>query len=440
MQGESDSRRRRHALLIEDNPVEARFLQRMLTSRGDGNDSSPPYQVQGAESLADGLRLLQETVFDVVLLDLNLPDSRGLETLGRLQEAGHHVPVVVLTAQSDEGQALLAVQQGAQDFLDKGTVNSKLLLRVMGYAMERHKLLEDVRSLAEAAAARDRQSRSVITAMQSGFERLAAGDLAVRVGKETMDGVATEDLSQLLISFDGTMSQLQAAAEMREQFHSMAAHDTRAPLGSLRLAIETLAKEGLPVDKQDLMFGIMRRQVRKLIGLMDSMLDYFVITSGGTSLTLESLDLNEILIDCSRDLARQAGERNQTLEAEPLPGGAQVTCDRMKVVRVLDNLVGNAIKYSRDGDSIRMAVCRDGEDAFRIEIQDNGPGLPAEEVGRVFDRFHRVPGPDRRIQGTGLGLAICEDYVKAHGGRIWVESIEGEGCKFCFILPSLPPA
>jgi signal transduction histidine kinase len=107
---------------------------------------------------------------------------------------------------------------------------------------------------------------------------------------------------------------------------------------------------------------------------------------------------------------------------------------------VFTNLLGNALKFTPPGGQITVTACQQGPDLL-VEIRDSGVGIPPEHLERVFERFYRVPLPDgERVEGTGLGLSICQAIVEEHGGRIWAESVVGQGSTFSFTLPTGPPA
>jgi signal transduction histidine kinase len=110
----------------------------------------------------------------------------------------------------------------------------------------------------------------------------------------------------------------------------------------------------------------------------------------------------------------------------------------MRLVRVLENLVDNAIKYSREGDTIDLRARAAGADQVPQEVADHGDGIPESEHVMMFERFHRSTHSDRKIKGSGLGLAVCRDYVQAHSGQIWVESGAGTGATFVVELPPGP--
>jgi signal transduction histidine kinase len=121
--------------------------------------------------------------------------------------------------------------------------------------------------------------------------------------------------------------------------------------------------------------------------------------------------------------------------------GLMAWADRDKVMQVLINLVGNALKFTPPQGKVALRIGRNADEWVKISVADTGPGIPAEEVNKMFDRFYQLGQTSKqKTQGTGLGLAISKALVEMHGGKIWVETEEGKGSTFCFTLPAEHPS
>ncbi|MBI3890976.1 MAG: response regulator [Candidatus Wallbacteria bacterium] len=420
------------ALLIEPSVQDAGLVAQWLQARESPGDRV--FDVRVASSLAEGLERVRSERFDVVLLDLSLPDSQGLDGFRRLHSAAPDEPVVLLSGEAEKELAHAALTEGAQDYLEKRLLDSGVLGRLVRNAIERHRLLAACRRMARQAVERELRVRGVMERLRVGFSRLAAGDLTVRVSGDGQDSSDAEELTGLLSSFDTTVGHLDELQNVNAQLRTMAAHDMRSPLASAMLALSQLSDPKMEPQKRALLEQMMRRNLRKVLSLIDTLLDYFVLTSGEIQLALEEVDLAEVATQCARDLEALASERRQKIETEIVPGDPCVTADRLKLVRVLDNLLGNAIKYSSEDDTLAIRV-EPAADEVRVEVVDHGPGIPRDDQGLIFERFRRASHVDRTVRGSGLGLAICRDYVTAHGGRIWVESIRGDGSRFAIAIP-----
>lgn len=410
-------------LVVEDNPVEREFLSAALRRA-----RSDPMEVTLAESLAEARTAVQAHYFDAILLDLSLPDSDGIETFRRMRADSPELPIVVLTVSEDEAQALLALQEGAQDYLFKGTVDRQALVRSMRYAVERHRL----------QLALERQTRRLsehLNVLRGGFSRLAAGDLGIRISGDLAEGDEADGLTGLLEDFDQTVERLRSLSELKAQFSSMVSHDLRSPMNTILMAVSAL--EALPDEsgEQERFLGIIRRKASRILQLAEELLEVFTIEAGQMSLTRSEVDLNQMLASCLEDLTPQALARRQVLQLQPLAGPSRVVCDAAKIARVVENLVNNALKYSVEGDTILVRATRVEPGRVQIEVIDHGSGIPDEELRRVFDLFYRSPAREHLAAGAGLGLGICRAFVRAHGGEIWALNQPDGGARFAFELP-----
>jgi signal transduction histidine kinase len=224
---------------------------------------------------------------------------------------------------------------------------------------------------------------------------------------------------------------------------AMAAHDLRNPLSAILANCELLTAEleaAHPEVKATLQS--IQSSSELLVELLDDVLDISVLETAQQRLSPELIDLCQ-LIEETIALARPTAEVKQIpIEArypERLPA---VALDRLKVARVLFNLMENAIKFSTDGTSILVAVDQQPTKVL-ISIHDNGPGILPDELGSIFTPFRRSRGPTSNQVGTGLGLAICKRIVEQHGGQIWAENGVSGGAVFHVSLPldvSLPAA
>lgn len=235
------------------------------------------------------------------------------------------------------------------------------------------------------------------------------------------------------------VTRLRRFDELRNDLMATVAHELRTPLTSLRMAIH-LCVEGAAGElgeKQLDLLGAARDDCERLQGIVDDLLDLTRLQAGKVELEREPLApaaLVEQAIESHRVDAERRGVR---LEARITPSLEPVAVDRTRIGLVLDNLVGNALRYAPAGSAITIAAEPEGE-AVRFSVTDEGPGVPAAYASRVFDRFFRVPGDT--ASGAGLGLSIAREVVEAHGGRIGVVADPpGRGASFCFTIGHLVP-
>lgn len=224
--------------------------------------------------------------------------------------------------------------------------------------------------------------------------------------------------------------------QMRADLTHMVVHDLRNPLGSIMGSLQLIHTafvehdETLPVSK---LLRIAMRSGQKLYLLIDSLLDLGRLETGDTELKKVFVDIDSIAQEAVDQIEPFALSKRQMVSMEIAPGLPKVFADRDLVLRVLTNLLDNAVKFTRKDGRITLGVEQDGDD-MAFTVSDTGIGISPEYQHRIFDRFLRLENADE-VKGTGLGLAFCKLAVEAHGGRIWVESEEGQGSRFKFTLP-----
>jgi signal transduction histidine kinase len=222
--------------------------------------------------------------------------------------------------------------------------------------------------------------------------------------------------------------------ELRNDLVATVAHEFRTPLTSLRMAVHLLSEETVgPLTRKqaDLVFAA-REECDRLQSIVDELLDLSRIQADRVELRTSELDPEQVIHAVLDAHATEAEGRRATLRSEVLPGMPAIRADRERLQLVLDNLISNAIKYGPEGSAITVrAVQRDR--ALRIEVADQGPGIPAEYRQAIFDKYVRVPGAPKG--GAGIGLYIAREIVRAHGGEIGVDSEPGKGATFWFTVP-----
>jgi signal transduction histidine kinase len=365
-------------LLVEDNPGDARLLRFTLAEA-----ESLRFELVHAARLSEALDHVREGPADVVLLDLSLPDAHGMETVTRMLDAAPAVPIIVLTGLTDETVAVQAVQAGAQDYLVKGSVDGGTLARAIRYAMERKRM-----EMERAGLLRNEQ------------EARAAAEAAVNARDEVLRIVA-HDIGNSLSAV---------------KIHAMVLERTLPP-GDVEARKRTEA---------------IRNLTQQMDRLRQDLLDVAAIEAGRLSFEPGETALAEVVDDVLGTVAGMAAEKSLAVESRVSAELPAVWADRERLHQVLSNLVGNAVKFTPARGRIRVSAERDGDDV-RVAVEDTGPGIPAEHLENVFDRFWQARSTRRA--GAGLGLAIARGVVEAHGGRIEARSEVGRGTTFEFTLP-----
>ena len=265
-------------------------------------------------------------------------------------------------------------------------------------------------------------------------------DTARRITADSLDARlpvsnSADEFGRLANVFNETLTRLDAAFDQLRRFTADASHELRTPLAAIRSVGEVSLQRSLSAEGYRDVIGSMLEEVDRLTRLVENLLLLTRAEAGRIPLTRATVDLRELVAGVSDGLRVLAEEKNQDLMVE-LPGPVAVECDATVLRQGITNLLHNAIKFTPAKGIIRVAARSTvGGDAV-IEVEDSGPGIPAADHQRVFERFYRVDqARSRDTGGTGLGLAIARWAVEASGGRIELESVAGRGTLFRVVLP-----
>lgn len=356
-------------LIVEDDPVSGQLVGKTLAF-----EKTRPFETVWVQSLADALSRLESESFDVVVLDLNLPDSTGLATFHRVSETALDAAVVLLTGTSDEAVAHEAMQAGAQDFLVKGPMDTHLLVRAVRYAHERKRVRRETERLKDEFLHHvSHELRSPLTAIYQAVQLLAEG----------IAGEARPDQKRL------------AAIALRNSEHLKAMIDDL--LESTRAETGKLTVEPRRVDAGAVVADV---AAEKKLGADQRGVELKLELAGAPLVYADPTRVRQVLMNLTDNALKFTPKGGRlTLACGPAPGEAG------KVV---------------------------------VSVTDTGPGLPPEDCRLVFERLYQAKGVAPALgerKGLGLGLYISREIVVRSGGRIWAESEPGKGASFKFTLP-----
>lgn len=228
--------------------------------------------------------------------------------------------------------------------------------------------------------------------------------------------------------------------EQKNEFMGIAAHDLRSPLSVVQGFASLLKRRpDLPEEERNELLTLISESVQDMLGMLNNLLSISVIESGKLVLNPQAVDLHDYLQEVVRRNRQFAEHKAIRLCLEVEPDLPRVWCDPHRIRQVLDNLLSNAFKFSHRETQVTLRATRAGMEAVRIEVIDQGQGIRAEELDRVFMAFQRTSTtPTAGEHSTGLGLTICKRIVEQSGGQIGVQSTYGQGSTFSFTLPVAP--
>jgi len=477
-------------LLVEDNPGDARLIQEMLAESGEAD-----YQLEHADRLSQGLDRLLEGRIDVVLLDLSLPDSQGLETLGKVQAQVSAVPIIVLTGLNDEMTAVEAVHQGAQDYLVKGDVDSKLLWRAVHYSLERKRAEGELRESEEKLRCFMDSATDFLTIWDSELNLVDLNIAALSYPSiHCPDGVAKEDyIGRNILDLDpdikgrGRYDQyLEVIRTGEPLFVEDVLH--RPNIGDIYLSVRAFkVGDGLGLLVTDVTekknMDETLRQAEKLRalgelagGVAHDFNNILSVVLGRAQLALADTKdiqakksiqiIEQTALDAAgivrrlREVAVIKGERsfdkvdlNKLIEdAIQMVESRRMELENMAGIKIEIHTEKNGVAPA-EGDAAELrealinilfnamdAMPEGGNITMKssqedtsvvLSVSDTGTGIPEEIRGKLFDPFFTT----KASKGSGLGLSVTMGLITKHGGSIDVESTEGEGTTFYIRLP-----
>ena len=291
----------------------------------------------------------------------------------------------------------------------------------------------DIRNIISTTERMMRMGKETVVRFPEAAFRDEIGRLSARL--ESIRGRFNEELSK----YEKALADLENDDRYKEEFLSTVSHELRTPLNAIigfaDLLLQNIDGELTPTQREDV--RIIRQSGLHLLGMIEEILDISAITSGHLKLEIEDVDLALVSREVLEAARPQVQGKPVDLVLDIEPGIAVVRADRRRVWQVMTNLVGNAVKFTDQGEIRVSAEKNPGEVLW--SVRDTGAGIAPEDLEHIFMEFEQRGDIQVRRRGTGLGLAISRRLVTLHGGRIWAESSPGEGATFHFTMPSEGP-
>lgn len=384
-------------LLIEDDLVDAEVVERFLLM------CDQDYHVTRADCFKAAKSLLTRDEFDIVITDIGLPDCDRLEPVEFVRSLHRSTAIIVLSGDSDESCYVDAIRSGADEFICKHTLDRTKLQRSLQQSIQRVKEQETLRVL---IAEVERQNK---------------------------------ELENKSLELESKNLRLNALCDSSRVFVNHVSHEFRTPLCVIKQYASLISDAivGPLNDEQIRMLNVIEDRADGLNNLVDDMLDVSRHEAGLLSAKRQDSRVEQIVLNEIDGLRQRAAVRTIEIDVDMPSDLVSVFCDGEKAGRTMVNLVTNAIKYSPKGSRVRLsAVAEELNDAIRIEVQDEGDGIPEDKLASLFDHFKQQANSlQSESKGFGLGLGIAKELAELNLGEFSVRSRVGVGSTFAFTLP-----
>jgi two-component system phosphate regulon sensor histidine kinase PhoR len=265
----------------------------------------------------------------------------------------------------------------------------------------------------------------------AGGKTLEVNVVAISSASEDSDGTV---LGAIAVFHD--ITRLKRLEKIRQDFVANVSHELRTPLTTIKGYAETLLEGAIKEDVASQFVQVINRHADRLTKIVEDLLTLSKIESREFSLKPEGLSISDLIHSTLDVVKEEADKKGMSISwSESIPS-LFIVGDRKGLEQVLINLLDNAIKYGREGGNIKISACENPNAEIQISVEDDGIGIPKEDLPRIFERFYRVDkGRSKELGGTGLGLSIVKHIIQAHGGNVWAESQIGKGSTFYLTLP-----
>ena len=371
-------------LALDDNPADLCLLERLL-----GQWTSHPATFTGCQTPGEALEVLRTQTPDVLLVDYSLGSLSGIEFLERVRQSGPPPASILLTGGRDPETAAAAIKSGFLDYLSKGSLTADGLGRAMVHAIDKRELEREV----------ERSRRQL---------------------EETVQELQRKN------------------AEISSFYHTLA-HELKTPLTGVREFVSIIG-DGLVGEvngRQAELLGAALHSCDRLAICIDDLFDVSRMETGKLELRPKPCSLQELVQAAVQGLASRASKAQVELVVETDSDLPDRPFDRVRMQQVLDNLIGNALKFTDAGGRV-FVTSRPGPAGEQVlAVKDTGRGIAAEDLPRIFDRLYQSTGISAVVGGMGLGLHLAKELVQMHGGRLLVQSTVGVGTEFTAYFPDV---
>ena len=373
-------------VILDDEQNILESLERLFFNEDFGVFTTTDYK--------EAMRILEKEQIKLVMSDQRMPDITGVEFLKQVKDKYPDVVRILITGYTDI--------KSAEDAINFGGV-----YRFINKPWNAEELKGAVR------------------------QAIAHYDLVIE-NRKLFDSTKTKNEELEILN-----RKLKNMYDVQKDFSSTVSHELRTPLASIKSTVDlVLSGAPGPLSEDQVKFlNKTRNNVDRLNRLINDILDLTKMESGKTQLNMVFNDIGIVLNEVVETQAFVAKEKGLYINCEIEQDLPNIPFDIDKMHQVLNNLISNAIKFTESGGVTVSCINLKESNSIELRVKDTGPGIKVEDIDKLFQKFQQIGESIKHAGGTGLGLAICKEIVQRHGGKIWVESEEGKGSSFCFILP-----
>ncbi|MGE0076918.1 MAG: response regulator [Bacteroidales bacterium] len=398
-------------LIVDDNLKNLQLLSNLLSSNG----YSIEYAINGTEALL----WVEKVKFDIVLLDLMMPDIDGFEVCKRIKAIENYceTPVIFLTAKNDVESITRGFKSGGVDYISKPFNTDELLVRVKNHIelKESKDKLRDLNNWLNEQVA------------------LKTNELVKQNEEYVALNSELRDLNEALtISKD----RAEESDRLKTAFLQNLSHEIRTPMNAIMGFTNLLSKSDLSTEEQLSYIEIIQSSSNQLLTIVDDIITTSRLETKQMKVNEQTVNLKEIFANLSSVYLPEAENKNLNFDFRNtiIDEHSVVITDKEKLYQVLSKIISNAIKFTNTGGV--EVYCSSNTNTIQFSVKDSGVGIPNEAFASIFDRFRQVDiSMSRQYGGTGLGLSIAKAYVELLGGKIWVDSEIDVGSTFYFTIP-----
>lgn len=397
----------REVLVVDDTPASLQLLTHILTDKG--------YLVRPASGGMLALRSVAARIPDLILLDVKMPEMDGFEVCRRLKqdERTRSIPVLFISAYGETADKVRGFEAGGVDYITKPFEPEEVAARVR-IQLEMRDLAKGLEVAKETLEQRVRERTAELAAANSVLQAEVAERKRAELERERL------------------VADLARSNRELEQFAYVASHDLQEPIRMVSSYVGLLDRKyrGQLDEKADSYIHFAVDGAERMHKLIEGLLEYSRAVR--REVRFRTVDMNAVFSNAVSNLSASIRETQAVVTKDDLPA---VFGDEVQLIQLLQNLIGNGIKYHKQGvpPVVRVSATRDGADRV-FSVRDNGIGIDPRYFERIFQIFQRLHSRDE-YPGTGIGLSICKRIVDRHHGRVWIESSPGDGSTFFFTIP-----